>query len=149
MDPLTAIVAAISAGALAALKDGANDAVTRAYQSVRDFFTGHSTEGDLEDLEKKPQSEARRAVFAEELGAAGLGEDEELLARALALAEVLRQHDPESIRAVGVDLTDVQVDNIRIGRIVSEGTGFKAERVAASGDITIDDVQAGKPDDPN
>ena len=143
MDPISAIVGALAAGSLAALKDGANDAIKRAYGALRDLIRGRSEHVDIDAIERGPASEARRAVLAEELQTAGLSEDQEVLEAAIELAAILRQHDTAAAAAVGVDLEGIKAGNIRISGVDSTGSGVRARRVEATGDLTIESVKAG------
>jgi hypothetical protein len=94
MDPVsTAIVSAIAAGSLAGLSDTVSGAVADAYAALKAAIKRrHGSEPVLEalnSLEGKPESPARRAVLEEEVVAAGLSRDEEVLYAAQRLLDSL------------------------------------------------------------
>jgi hypothetical protein len=94
MDPISLIIAALSAGAAAAAKDAAADVITDAYAGfkalIRRRFGGNSeAETTLEHAERQPDADT--AGLAQQLRAAGADRDKELLTAAQAL---LQQLDP-------------------------------------------------------
>ena len=97
MDPITIIVTAIAAGAVAATKDVTAQAVKDGYAAlktliVRKFGQKADVADAVEVVEKKPDSEARQAVLREELETAGAAQDTELVRQAQALLDLLKQH---------------------------------------------------------
>lgn len=98
MEPiLTTILAALVAGAAAGSKDVAGKVVKDAYAGLKGLilrrFRGKSeVEDALEKVEKDAESEARRAFLKEELEKAGVEKDEEVLQRANALTDLLKEH---------------------------------------------------------
>jgi hypothetical protein len=95
MDPITAaIVAAVSAGALAGLTDSVRASVRGMYQSLRSLLTAKVKDAPdlstaLGQIEQRPESPARRAVLAEEIAASGVAQDPELLALAQRILDLL------------------------------------------------------------
>jgi hypothetical protein len=101
MDPISLIVAALTAGALAGVTDAAGQAVKDAYAGlkglIRRRFSGdHDAEAALDQSERQPEAGDAQAKLAEHLRAAGAADDEELIRAAQA---VLRQADPVGARA--------------------------------------------------
>jgi hypothetical protein len=143
MDPVTLIVAALAAGAAAGLKDTAASAIKDAYGALRGLLSRRYGKVNVDDLERKPESDAKRASVAEDLAAAGAGDDEELLDLARHLVAVVRENDPQAGSAVGIDLADVEAEFIRTGKIRSTGTGFRGTRITLQGGLEIGDVDAG------
>jgi hypothetical protein len=47
--------------------------------------------------------------------------------------------------AIGVDLKEIEGAALAIPRVTATGAGVKVEHAKLSGDITIEDVQAGGP----
>ena len=97
MEPVSMIVAAVVAGAIAATKDAAAQAVKDGYAGLRTLivrkFGGKADVADaLEGIEKNPDSEARKAVLKEELETAQAGQDAEVLEKAQALLDLLNEH---------------------------------------------------------
>lgn len=106
MDPITIIVTAVAAGAAAASKDVAAQAVKDAYAGLkaliaRKFGDTADVEEAVQSVEKKPESEAREAVLKEELEGAGADQDSEVVKQAQALLELLEKHNqlPAAYRA--------------------------------------------------
>jgi len=112
MDPISAIVTALVAGAVEAAKPTAVQAVKDAYSGLKALivrkFSGATT--PLQGVEEKPASEARQSVLKEELSATAIDRDAEI-ARALQhLVAMLQQHAPQSVThfAATVDGVNVQ-----------------------------------------
>jgi hypothetical protein len=104
MDPISLIIAALAAGAIAGAKDVTGQAVKDAYAGlkalIRRRFTGNrEAEAVLDQSERQPESD--RAQLAEHLQAVGAAGDQELIKAAQAL---LRQADPEGARAGKYDV---------------------------------------------
>jgi len=125
MDPVTLIVTALVAGAAAGAGDTATQAIKDAYAAFKSLikkkFAGNSAaEGAVEKLEKSP--EAWTPALKEEIAAAGLDKDDQVLAAARALID-----DAKSVGVeVGVSQSahgnqNVQVANAH-GVSVSYGT---------------------------
>jgi hypothetical protein len=90
-----AIVAAISAGAVAGATDTAKAAVSDSYQGLKSLikrkFGDHSNAvGAIEQVEAKPDSEGRRRTLAEELKAVNIGSDLELVSAGQALIALIK-----------------------------------------------------------
>jgi hypothetical protein len=97
MDPITIIVTALVAGAAAAAKDAASQAVKDGYAGlktlvVRKFGAESEVAGALEGVEKNPDSKGRQETLKEELAAAGADHDSELVGQAQALLDLLGEH---------------------------------------------------------
>jgi hypothetical protein len=88
MDPITsAIVAALSAGAMSGLTEASKMAVTDAYHMLKDLLTrkfGASSEvvQAIDQLEAKPESAGRQETLWEEMIAVNAEQDHEVLAAA-------------------------------------------------------------------
>ncbi|GAB4535026.1 MAG: hypothetical protein Kow0063_18800 [Anaerolineae bacterium] len=97
MEPVSMIVAALAAGAIAATKDVAAQAVKDGYQGLKSLVVGRfgakaDVAGALEGVEKNPGSEARKAVLKEELENAQAGQDAEVVRQARVLLDLLEAH---------------------------------------------------------
>jgi len=95
MDPITtAIVAALSAGALRGLTDASQTAISDAYRRLKalltkKFGTGSELVRAVNALEAQPQASGRQTVVQEEMVASGAARDEDLLAAAHSLRLLL------------------------------------------------------------
>ena len=98
MEPVTTtIVAALAAGAVAAAKDVAADAIKSAYDGlksliVKKFGDKEDVKDALENMEKKPESKGRQQTLEEEVDAAKIGEDREIVKMARELLALLEEH---------------------------------------------------------
>jgi hypothetical protein len=95
MDPVTIIVAALAAGAAAGVTDVASQAIKDGYAALKGLIIGRfGQKADIkeavEQVEKKPDSEGRKATLQEELQAAGAGQDQEVVQQARAFLDMLK-----------------------------------------------------------
>jgi hypothetical protein len=148
MEPVTIIVSALAAGALAGLKPTAEAAVKDAYAAFKALVRRKYGSVDVIPVEKKPDSEPKRESVAEDLRDAGAGSDVELLEAARTLLELIRSRAPETGPAIGVDLEEVTAAALRIHGVDAEGTGVRVRKGEFSGDIDISNVNAGRRPNP-
>ncbi len=100
MDPISAaFIAAITAGATSALQDTAKKAIADAYDGLKSLLhRNHPETPDLNtaltSLQSKPASPNYQAAVAEEVKAAAIDKDPELLASAKALLAMLQTLAP-------------------------------------------------------
>jgi hypothetical protein len=144
MDLLTSIVTALAAGASAALKPTVEQAVKDSYAALKGLIQRKYTQVDVNQLEANPTSKSRRGVVEEDLAAVGADKDAEALQYAQVLLEAIQRHAPEGAAAIDVDLKEIEGASLAIRRVIASGTGLKVEQGKFSGDITIEDVQAGR-----
>jgi hypothetical protein len=136
MEPVSAIVGALSAGASGALSEAGKDA----YNRLRSAILRVVSSADLQKLEKKPESENRKGILAEELAEAGKAEDTELAELAQRLITALKG---AGTVIAGISLEEVEAINIRLQRITASGTGVTGKKLKLTGDLEISDVNAG------
>jgi hypothetical protein len=146
MEPIStiAISLALGAGAVAG-KEIVSGLVKDAYDKLKSLIKNRYPKVSVDRLEQAPQSKARRASVEEDLTAANAGQDAEVVAAAQKLIEIIQQHAPSAVAALGVDLKDVSAANLRLGDITAAGTGVKVESGTFTGDIDIRGVRAGVP----
>ncbi|QKQ75366.1 hypothetical protein [Nostoc sp. TCL240-02] len=103
MEPISLIIAALGAGAIAATKETAGTAVKDAYQGlkalIKQRFVDQGKEDDsniVDKHEKKLDSEAFKALLQEELTNLGVDKDAEIIKLA---QELLKQEKPEESAA--------------------------------------------------
>jgi hypothetical protein len=153
-DAVDVVVSAVSAGAGAGLKATASKVVTDAYAGLRKLIVDRYEQVGVALVEDAPESRARRAVVAQDLTKAGAGGDEELVAAARRVLEVVAEHDPGVGAVIGIDVVGLAAVNVRLSDITAEGpgaVGVHAQDVTASGDfqasrIRATDHGAGPPD---
>ena len=143
MEPLTSIVTALAAGAAAAFQSTAEQVVKDSYAALKGLIQRKYAQVDVNHLEVNPGSKSRRGVVEEDLKAAGVETDAEVLQKAQALLEIIQRQAPEAAAAIGVELRDIEGAALTIRRVTATGTGVKVEQATLIGDITIEDVQAG------
>jgi hypothetical protein len=146
MEPISAIALslALGAGAIAG-KEAVSALVKDAYAALKDLIKNRYPKVSLEQLEQAPGSKSRRAVVEEDLTASNAGQDAGLVAAARKLIELVQQHAPTAVSAIGVDLKDVAAANLRLADIAASGGGVKVEGGTFTGDIDIHGVRAGVP----
>jgi hypothetical protein len=145
MDPLTSLVTALAAGAAAALQSTVEQGVKDGYAALKGLIQRKYGQVNVDQLETNPSSKSRREVVEEDLAAAGADKDAEVLQQAQVLLEAIQRHAPQAAAAIGVDLKQIEGASLAIRRVTAAGAGVKVEGAKLSGDITIEDVQAGRP----
>ena len=149
MEPVSAIVLGLALGAKAAAGQAiVSEIIKDGYAKVKGIISSRFSSVPLSILETAPESDTRRAVIAEDLTKLHAEQDTELVTAAKRLIELIQEHAPETAGAIGVNIRDVEAANIRLTKIVSSGTGVNIERTKATGDIVIQDVQAGHTETP-
>jgi len=140
MDPVSAIVAAVSAGATVALKDVSSQAIKEAYASVRDYISGRTKSLSL--LESAPDSDASQTALATDIQEQNLDKDGELLGRVAELLDRLLNTSPGQIEAWGVKLDGIRAaGNVFIRNLESQSGGVSVTEINAGGDATLDGIR--------
>ena len=122
MDPITlAITTTLSAGALTSLSKVAEQSVLDAYEALKNMMKKkYGEEKDLinavENLERKPESEARKLLLEEEILAKKIHYDKELIELAQSLIELIS--DREQLVANRIDIDGD-------GNIIAENSTIK------------------------
>jgi isopentenyl diphosphate isomerase/L-lactate dehydrogenase-like FMN-dependent dehydrogenase len=143
MDSLTSLVTALAAGAASAVQSTVEQVVKDSYAALKGLIQRKYTHVNLHQLEVNPNSNSRRGVVEEDLKAAGAETDAEVLQKAQELLEAIQRQSPETAAAIGIELRDIEGAALAIRRVIATGAGVKVEQAKLSGDITIEDVQAG------
>lgn len=92
MDPITLITTALTLGIVAGLKPAAEQAVKDAYLGLKTLIQD-KYKINLNNLEKKPESEVQVAAVAEQLVDAGADKDTEIIEIAQALVEQIKKQE--------------------------------------------------------
>lgn len=119
MDPITtAIIAALSAGAIAGLTDTAKAAISDGYNKLKDLLMkkhGASSEvmQAIVQLEKKLESQGRKDMLAEEIAAVKAEQDDEVVAAAKQILILVKsQQVSQSTMTIHQDHATIQGQNI-------------------------------------
>jgi hypothetical protein len=148
MDPISLVVAAVVAGASAGLKETVADSVKDAYQALKALLSSRRVE--LSGVERKPDSASKQSSLREDLrdlvGPNGKI-DESTLAAAQHLLAMVRDHDPDAAKAVGIDLDQLDVGgSLSIKGVTAAGTGIRGKDWKAAGDVVIENINVGHGD---
>ncbi|MGW5376635.1 hypothetical protein ACWESM_14415 [Nocardia sp. NPDC003999] len=147
MDPVTAaVVAAIAAGAVTGVSDTAAQAVNDAYAGLKSLLSGRYGGVDVSGVERKPESEAKKASLAEDLADAGAAGDAELGKAAAAVLEAVHEHAPQSL--VGVDVEGLRAGALTIADVASAGDGARVRDSEIAGTVDIRGIRAGVQEPP-
>ncbi|MEU2258441.1 hypothetical protein ABZ540_35335 [Nocardia xishanensis] len=140
------VVSAIAAGAVAGVGDTAAQVVKDAYAGLKDLLSRKYEDVDVSGLERKPDSDTKKASLAEDLADAGAAGDVELGSAAAAVLEVVRQHTPQAV--VGVDVAGLIAAALTISDVASTGDGVRVSDSEISGPAQISGVRAGFTESP-
>jgi hypothetical protein len=142
VDIVTGMVAVLSAGATAGLKDTVGQAVKDAYASVKNLLKEKLT--SLPNLEEDPTDEDYRNAVAKEIQKKGLAHDSQILDKIHKLTLALEEEPEDRLAAWSVDIQQVRAfGNIMIADIDSGGSTRIKGLEAKSGDVRIERVKAG------
>lgn len=143
MDPITVIVAAVAAGASAGLKDAAAAAVKDAYSALKRLIAEHYGHVDVEGIERRPDSDAKRRSLEEDLRGSGVDPNQAVLDAATRVLEEVKKHSPGTGAAIGIDLDHFHAASLRIRDVQASGTGVRVHEGTFTGDVDIQGVRAG------
>lgn len=142
VDPVTAaVVAAISVGAAAGVTDTAAQVIKDAYAQLTSLLSRRYSGINVSGLERRPDSEAKRASLAEDLAEAGANHDAELGEAAAAVLKAVHDHAPQA--ATGVDVDGLRAQALNIADVASAGDGARVRNSDIEGAVEIRGVSAG------
>lgn len=123
MDPITTIVTALVLGAAAGLKPVAEEAVKDAYTGLKTIIRDKYNKAisSVDDLEEKPESQARREVVKEKLADIGADQDENLVDAAQEMIKVVEEHEPASAGRMKIDLKRVKAGSWTMKDLIAAG----------------------------
>lgn len=144
MDPMAMIVGALASGAASGLTKVAGNAISDAYDALKNLIAKRYPSVSTAGVENKPTSDTQKGALQESLSDEGADTDAELLDAANKLLVAIKSNDPDAARAVGLDLTRVNAGNIDIERVRAAGdaTAVRMTDVASAGNLNIKDVEA-------
>lgn len=125
MEPVTIVVAALAAGATAAIKSTAEQAIKDAYASFKEMIQRKYGITSVEALEHKPDSKPKQLSVQEDLTDTGAGNDMELLDQAKVLLDVIKTHDQTAGASINIGLDEI------------EAAYFKLKDAAATGNLNV------------
>lgn len=144
MDPITIIVTALAAGAVAGLKPTAEQAIKDAYAGVKALIQRKYSSPSLEALERKPDSETRRASVKEDLIEAGAANDNELLDKAKSLLDTVKTQDHSVAATLNINFEEIEAAYFKLKDASAEGdVNIGAKNLTLSGGIDMEGVTAG------
>jgi hypothetical protein len=144
MDPLSAVVGAVTGAAVALAKEIASKAVSDAYDRLKNVIASRfRRKSAIEALEEAPDSPSARAGLEGALKESKAFKDREVLERASELAAALRTLDPSKLQKANLTIEDLEsYRNILLKNLSSTGD-LSIRRLTADGDIVIDQASAG------
>ncbi|WP_432937455.1 hypothetical protein ACQPXM_25105 [Kribbella sp. CA-253562] len=138
---MNVVVTAVALGAVAEANGAAPTVVSDAYAAVKRLLDERGI--DLSALERRPDSATQRAALWETLTDLGAAGDNELMAAARRLVEVIGVDAAEAGPAVGVDLNQVEAEFLRVQHVQSGGSAVIVERSRFPSGIELTDLNAG------
>lgn len=141
MDLVTVVVTAVALGAATGLTEASTQSVKDAYEGLKSLISRKYREVDVSGVERKPDSETKRASLAEDLRDSGAAGDTELGEAAAVLLEAVRQHAPQAV--IGVDVEGLVAAALSISDVESAGGGVRVKNSRIAGPAEISGVRAG------
>jgi hypothetical protein len=144
MEPISLVVAALAAGALAGTQSAAAQAVQDAYAKLKHILRQRYSDVSTSGLEKSPTSAVQQEALAENLPAARVNADDELLKVAQALLDEIRARDPQASATAGVILNRIRAGSLETEGIRASGgaTALRAEYLDVRGDVKFRNIEA-------
>ena len=143
MDPITTILAALVAGAAEAVKPLVGDVLRDAYHGLKAIIQSRYAKVSLGQLEEAPDSQARRAVVAEDLVKAGADKDTELLQHAKAVLDAVAAQQQTGSDVVGLDIGKIKAGSMTLEDIVSAGAAARIKEAEVAGAFVAKGLRAG------
>ncbi len=146
MDPIvSSIVAAVTAGAVAASKDVASGAVKDAYNGLKTILTDTYKAAFFPSLEKNPDSKNARGSAAEEIEDSDAQKDAKVIEAAAKVIEEIEKHTAlhSALEEGGIVVKNLSSErSIILGKIKAE-RGVVVDNLKAGHDIKIDEITSG------
>jgi hypothetical protein len=146
MDPVSAIAAALIAGATAAASDAASQAIKDAYQGLKTLLVDGYKFVSTSLLDKNPSDPAfRHAVETELASSASIGSDRAVLEKTQSLQQALQAAPEAQLAAWGVDVKKINASHDFIAsKISGTGGGLRIEEITAGNDVRLSDITGGQ-----
>jgi ribosome maturation protein Sdo1 len=145
MDPISAIVGALVAGASAAATDVASKAVKDAYDGLKSLIaTRFKRKAAVEMVEEAPESPAAREALSNALKEAKVDRDPDVAKKAEDLAMALKALGTEKLQRANIKIGDVDgYINAIVSGLKATGNVEVGNVIARSGDAIVSNVNAG------
>ncbi len=139
---MSAIIAALAAGAGAIASGALSEAGKDAYKALKASIQRYISPESIGKLEQEPGSGSRKEIIAKELDQAGKADDPGLATLAQAVVDAVRKGDGGGV-ATGIALEEIEAINVRLKDIVASGPGVSIKKAKLAGDLEISGVTAG------
>jgi hypothetical protein len=147
MEPITTtIVGALAAGAVAAAKDVASNAVKDAYAGLKRLITASYSKASpfADAVEADPSSTAEQTVLAKQLAQAGADNDQELRKAAEVLLEALQSLQEDARAQALFDFGKLRAMNVVLTNIETDGAVLRGDDVELAGDLRATGISQGQ-----
>jgi hypothetical protein len=146
MDPISAIVGALIAGASAAAKDVASKAVSDAYNGLKNLIaTRFKRKAAIEMVEEAPESPAAREALSGALKEVKADHDPEVARLAEALARALKDLGADKLQRANIKIGDVDGYRDAIVRgLKATGNLEVGDVIGRGGDAIVSNLSAGE-----
>jgi hypothetical protein len=143
VDSVTAIIAALTAGATAGLRGVGSQLVHDAYSHLTGLL--HGQLASFQSLQDNPDDAECGEAAAAELKERGLGDDPNLLKAAQRLTEAIQREAPTDPSSWGIAIERINAaNNVLINQLDAPEGGITVRHVEArQGDVRIEGVRAG------
>jgi len=144
VDPASAIVGAIIAGATAATKETASRAVKDAYAGLKQILVDGYHIASLKLLDENPQSRAFKDAAKEEITNSRAIADANVSKWVLAIIDALANELPEQLVKWNISIGDVTgARNVLIEQLQAKGSIKLGDIEATAGDAVLRNLRAG------
>jgi hypothetical protein len=145
LDPISAIAGAIIAGAIAAVQDTAQQAIKDAYNGLKALLIERYKLSSLALIETNPSNSVFQKAVEEEIRSQPtIADNQQILAKAKLVHELLQSLPPPSLAAWGLDAGAIKAQaGIILERISGTAGGIKADAIEAGRNVHISDVHGG------
>lgn len=146
MEPITIILTAIVAGAALKAKDIGEKAIDDLYHGLKTLIVDryHAAEEAVEQIEKNPESETRKALAREVLEENHVEQDANIVHQAQALLAAVAENPPAAAQEAGIDMERIRAGaSVNIEDIIStSGSHIGMRDIEAGQNVTIKGVHA-------
>jgi hypothetical protein len=143
MDPISAIVAVVVAGATAALKETAGKAVKDSYEALKGFLASRLSSLGL--LEENPTEAAFQKAAEAEIRNKGLEKEPGLAERVQALETAIAQEPASNLAAWGIDVANIHAaTDVIVKNLTSQADAVRVRDLEArAGRVEVEGITAG------